>query len=145
MTDKIFERWYPIICSFLLALLYGALFGETFYSLPIRDVLSSVLSVAGIIIGFVATAMSILFTIEKKQIILQLKDVEYYRMLIDYFASSIRWTFMLMLLSCIGLVGNYNQPAFWQAAGFNVWLWVLLTTGFSCYRLLEIFAKILRF
>jgi hypothetical protein len=67
-----------------------------------------------------------------------------YNTLIDYFQSAIAWSFWLALLSCVGLLTDLETKQDWKPIAFSFWIFFLMTSGFSCYRLIQLFSRILR-
>jgi len=66
------ERWYPLVSGVILTLCYFLFLRK--YPLPnsIKDLFSAITNLSGITIGFLGTAQSILFSIDKKYVIQQL-------------------------------------------------------------------------
>lgn len=143
MNAKV-ERWFPLLIGFFTAICY--IYFLRNYSLPssVRDLFSSTMQVSSITIGFLITALSILVTIEKKHIVQQLKKVNLYNKLITYFMDAIKWSFGLIAVSSIGLLINFSTKEDWHSLAFAVWLFVLITTALSFYRVIDIFISIVR-
>src|SRR6476646_700209 len=138
------ERWYPLILGFTVAFSYYCFLSD--YSLPAstKDLFSAIINLSGITIGFLATSKSILVAIDKKFAIKQLKNTGTYKRLINYFMDAIHWAFRLIVVTAICLLVDFSQPLEWHSILFSIWLFVLATAGFSYYRVIDIFAAILR-
>ncbi len=107
MNAKV-ERWFPLTIGLFTAACYILFLRD--YSLPssVRDLFSSAMQVSSITIGFLITAFSILVTIENKHIVQQLKKAGVYNKLINYFADAIKWSFILIAVSSIGLLIDFS-------------------------------------
>lgn len=138
------ERWYPLVSGVILTLCYFLFLRK--YPLPnsIKDLFSAITNLSGITIGFLGTAQSILFSIDKKYVIQQLKVTGVYNKLINYFMTAIKWSFALGIISIFCLILNFETMDAWHCLLFFAWLFVLTTTALSCYRVIDVFAGILR-
>lgn len=143
MNAKV-ERWSPLIIGFFTATIYFCFLQN--YSLPssVRDLFSSAMQVSSITIGFLATALSVLLSIESKNIIQQLKNAGVYKKLVNYFVIAVNWSFALVIFSAICLLLDFKVQWIWNSVTFAAWLFALTGTAASCYRVIDIFASILR-
>lgn len=141
--DEKTERWYPLISGLLVAVIY-LIFCRN-YQLPtsLKDLLSAVTNLSGIAIGFLAAAMSILFSLPRKYVIQQLKSTGKYKSLVNYFIAAIQWSFALAVLSAAGLLVDFSKYQHWHTTVFAVWLFLLVTSLFSYYRVIDVFVTIL--
>lgn len=105
---------------------------------------SAVVSLSAIAVGFLATAKSILFTIDKKRIISQLKTAGKFNTLVDYLMMAVHWSFGLAVATSLCFVIDLKNPATWHRYVFAGWFFVLSTAALAYYRVVHIFAKILR-
>ena len=139
-----FERWYPLISGLLVAVSYFIFFRN--YPLPtsLKDLLSAVTNLSGIAIGFLAAALSILFSLPRKYVIQQLKVTGMYSKLLNYFIAAIQWSFGLAVLSAIGLLIDFSKSQYWHSTVLGIWLFFLVTALLSYYRVIEVFVAILR-
>lgn len=138
------ERWYPLMVGLIVAITYFCFFRN--YPLPVslKDLLSAVTNLSGIAVGFLATAQSILFSLPKKYVIQQLKITGMYNRLINYFMSAIQWSFGLAVISAIGLLIDFTKSQSWHPIALSLWLFFLVTTSLSYYRVIEVFTALLR-
>jgi len=110
----------------------------------IRDLLTAVINVSAIAVGFLATAKSILFSIEKKRVIRQLKGVpEYYDLLITYLMSATKFAFLVSVVTACSLLIEFKQFEHWHVWFFRIWGSIVILTAWACYRVIHIFGKIL--
>ncbi|WP_026736134.1 hypothetical protein [Fischerella sp. PCC 9605] len=142
--QKNLERWYPLTLGLFSTVFYCLLFWGKPLPSSLKDVFSAATTLSGIAIGFLATAMSILFTISNTNVVKQIKNSNKYIRLINYFVDAINWSFLLAFLSFIGLFIEIKNFGSWQWLAFGIWLFALLTSGFSAYRVIRVFAAILR-
>ncbi|MBC1277669.1 hypothetical protein GNF10_17320 [Nostoc sp. UCD121] len=142
--QKNIEKWYPITFGLAFTILY-CLFslGKALPS-SLKDIFSAATTLSSIAIGFLAAAMSILFAIGNTNVIKQMKNANKYIMLINYFMDAINWSFLLASLSFLGLFIEIKNFGSWEWLAFAIWLFTLLTCGLSCYRVIRVFAAILR-
>jgi hypothetical protein len=101
-------------------------------------------SLSAIAVGFLATAKAILFSIDQRQIVSQLRSLGHYDKLVDYLLAAIHWSFGLAVASALCFVVDLKQPASWHRYALAGWIFVLATSGFACYRVIHIFGKLLR-
>ena len=113
--------------------------------LGMKDVLGAVVNIAAIFVAFLSTIWSILISMENKRVIQLLQDAGYYKLLFDYLSSAIRWLFFLAVISAFGLLIDFTQPKDWYRYAFGFWIFVLVTSLVSCWRIARIFSKVLIF
>ncbi len=143
MTGKI-EKWYPLVTGFVLTSCYLYFLRSYRLSNSLKDLFSAATTLSGIAIGFLATAESILFTIDQTRTIKRLKGAGVYKKLINYFTDAIKWSFVLATLSFVGLVIDFTNPQPWHYIVLSFWLFCFVTAGLSCYRVIDVFASLLR-
>jgi hypothetical protein len=142
--QKNLERWYPITFGLALTVLYCLLFRSKPLPSSLKDIFSAATTLSSIAIGFLAAAMSILYAISNTNVVKQIKNANKYTMLIDYFMDAINWSFWLASLSFLGLFVEIKSFGSWEWLAFGIWLFTLLTCGLSSYRVIRVFAAILR-
>ncbi|MUG92822.1 hypothetical protein F7734_10320 [Scytonema sp. UIC 10036] len=143
MRSKL-ERWYPVTFGFFITALCYLLFRSKPLPSSLKDIFSAATTLSGIAVGFLATAMSILFTISNTFVVKQIKNTNKYTRLINYFMDAINWSFLLAAFSLVGLFIDINNLGVWQWSAFGIWLFTLITSGLSSYRVIRVFAAILR-
>jgi uncharacterized membrane protein len=134
------ERWHPLLLSFIITAGYFCFFSKNSAPDSIKDLFSAMISLCGITIGFLATAQSILFSIDKKYVVQQLKNTGVYKKLINYFMEAIRWSFLLAIFSSVGLLMDLKTQQAWHPLAFGAWIFLVAAAGFSYYRVINIFA-----
>jgi hypothetical protein len=130
----------------------GAAFASAFYFLmpkyqapdTAKDLLVSVISIGAISVGFLATMKAVLFSIDKRRLIVQMKDTKYWDYLIDYLVSGIRWASILSVVSAVGLLFDlHNHPRLYHLS-IAVWIFIVVTAIGAYWRIVSLFATILR-
>ena len=144
------EQWYPIG----IAVGSGAV--TAFCTLrwrwtppaTVKDLFPSIVNVAAIAIGFLAAAQAILFSIEQKKIIQQLKDAEYFDFVVDYMSTAIAWSFALALFTSVAMLIDWEKQAGYPqkmiAAALSLWVALLVVTVLSYFRVVRVFSRLLR-
>jgi len=142
------ERWYPLVGGVASALLYLAIPLSRTHVLPetLPNLLSAVLTVAGVAIGFLATVKSILISIDERPIVQRMKEAGVYRRVIGYLRAAITWSFILTLVSSVALLANYKDVRVWDTQrqlGTAIWIVVAVGALLSYYRIAGIWQEIL--
>lgn len=142
-ANAIIESWVPQIIGIFTTAFY-ILFLRN-YSLPssLKDLFNATITFSSLAIAFLGTALSILMAIDKNYLVQQLRNAGVYRKLLKYFMSAINWCFGLTAVTAITILIDFTTKESWHWIAFAIWLFVLTTTGFACYRVIAIFAKIL--
>lgn len=81
----------------------------------VQDVLNTVVSVSGTMLGFVIAAVSILATITEKPVIERLRKTGHFANLLHDFLIAAAWMGSAMLISGAGLFSLDEQGYFWLA------------------------------
>jgi hypothetical protein len=137
------ERTYPLLLGFLVGLI--ALYVTKLYGVTdsIKDIFSAVMNICGITVGFLATVETIILAFNDQHIIKQLKKTGSYKRILNYFLGAIQYSFVLLVLSAIGLSLDFKTDSIWQPYFLGVWCWTLATSILSYYRAIDIFSAIL--
>ena len=144
MSEAI-ERRYPLVIGIVFGIgffIFFPLFPVSAEAAP--SLFSATVSAAAIAVGFLATAKSILLSIDSKPIIANLKAIGKYNTLIDYLMAAVTWSFSLAAISVFCFLPDLKIPAEWHRWLFAVWIFVIFTAGCSCFRVIQVFGKILR-
>lgn len=145
------ERRYP----FVGGLLAGA--GVAWVvmkggDMNLSEVLDSSLNISAIAIGFAATAKTILFAIDDRPIIEDLRAADRYKYLVMYLSQTIKYAFALGLISVLLMLfaGSALCTSAPHAASRRMialaafgWTAPATATALSCYRIIHLFTKIL--
>jgi hypothetical protein len=139
------EKRYPVVIAAASAAVYY--YADLRFQLPppSRDLMGVVVSVSAIAVGFLATAKSILFTIQDRTVIKYFKDSARYTTLVDYLMWAIHWSFLSAGLSTLALFFDLNKLNWWVVrVGMTAWVFLVIVATFSYFRVLRIFGLILR-
>lgn len=137
------ERFYPLVTGLTIGLLFLVLYWNSVLPKSVKDLLTAALTIGSISIGFLATAKSILFSMEQKKVIRILKDVGKFRVLVKYLMSAVHWSFFWAVLSGIGLLIDFDSPAAWHPRIFSLWVAITVTACLSYYRVVSMFSAVL--
>lgn len=112
-----------------------------------REVLTAVITVAGVAVAFIAAIQGIFLTLgSTNSVVDRLKELGAYDHLLNYFASAIRWCLFLVAFSMAGYFfempeSDLSRP---QMSYFVLWMFLIGTTGGACYRITKLFDRTLR-
>lgn len=101
--SRFVEERFPWFAAALLGAATCWCFWSRALPTSMTDLLAALISVASIAVGFLATAKSILVSIDDRPIIRQIRNVNRYTDLIDYMMCSIHWSFCLGSL-CVSML-----------------------------------------
>ncbi|MHB9108550.1 MAG: hypothetical protein ACYDCO_15950 [Armatimonadota bacterium] len=141
------ERVYPYIVGAVIAvgsfLILQFAFHERQFPETFKDLLGAAVNVSAISIGFLATAKSIVFSMEDRRIIRILKEANLYNVFIGYFMSAIHWSFLLSILSAAILLLGVKEPTILNRFIIAGWAFTAITMGLLCYRVIFFFSRVL--
>ncbi len=137
------ERIYPVLTG-SIAGLGAVLLKVSGVDVRVRDVLEPSLNVSAIVIGFMATAKAILFSIGHRRVVKQLRKTKYYEDIVDYLKAGIRWAFVLAVTTVIYILFDLPPSnGLWSIVLTSCWVFIAVTMGFSCHRVVTYFAELL--
>lgn len=139
------EKYYPLVMGILTAGLSAGYLPHNIQERILRELLNPAINISAIIVGFLATAKSILVSIQDKSIIRKLKTAKLYETTIDYMATGIRASFALALISGLSILIDPKTAAWWLPHVIGIWVGTTVFTMASVYRVIEILTKILRY
>lgn len=137
------ERWYPLACALTAGVVVAALVRGPKETM-ITTLTGHGINAAAIAVGFLATALSILVSIERSRIIQVLRTAEYYPIVLDYLMAAIRLWFAVALFSALLLVAWDHVPPPRQRYVFATWTFFVAWAATATYRMAAILAKILK-
>ena len=139
------ENAYPLILAFIAGTIYFIWFRRTTVPVLFKELLSSVVSISAISAGFLATAKSILFSMEKKRILQQLgNESRLYELLIQYLMSAITWSFLSAIISGFYMLFDWTKQEAWHSYLFGAWIVMVVLTSALCFRVIHILGRMLR-
>jgi hypothetical protein len=138
------EQAYPVLAGVAGGIVYFFVSPE----FPVKaeaapSLFSAIISVSAIAVGFLATANSILLSIDNRPLIVKLKAVGHYTKLLQYLMWAAFWSFSLAGMSVVCFLADLRSPADWHRWLFSAWVFFILTATLACYRIVRLFAKIL--
>lgn len=134
----------PLIISGFSGLYSFLLFNNYKLSDFSSNLFASVITFCGIIIGLVFTSLSILLSIEERDIIQQIKVSGAYKTLIEKFSFIINLTFILLTLSVFEICINFKIAKNWHPYAFSIWIFITILTFIKYYQLINSFTNILK-
>ncbi|QDU44324.1 hypothetical protein Mal52_28030 [Symmachiella dynata] len=108
------------------------------------ELLGAVISVSGIAVGFLAAAQSILLSIEDSKIIQHLRKTDRYESVMDKIDFAMMSSFVMAIVSGLGLLKDFSNEQ-WPHWAVSLWMGLLACTVVSCWSVIRIFKKLLRF
>jgi hypothetical protein len=138
------EKYWPYAVGVTAALLYFFVFCHWKPHKP-NELIQSGLTIGAISVGFLANMKAILFSIEKKKVVEDLKVGGYFKYLIDYLMEAINLSFCLALLGAIGFVVDFeDRDRLRVKLLLTLWVFILSSAVAAYYRIINLFARILR-
>jgi hypothetical protein len=149
MTMKVFiEQWYPTGLALVATVAY--LIVTRFIQWPpphnVAAVMAAMGTFAGITVGFLATAKSILIAIDDRKIIRDLRTLGRYKRIINNIWAAIIWSLLMALLSAAWLFVDLTPPTTWSRGHtffFATWLFVSVLAVSSFFRMINLFKSML--
>ena len=147
MTNKNFDNYYPLACGAIISFAYLGLF--SFYpkfalAKGFRDIFISSITINAIVIGFLATAKSILISIQNSEVVKWMKETNTYETTIKYFMDAILLAMACAVWSMFLLLIDFSNPVKYILWWIAVWVFVFVYAMLSTYRIIRIFSKVLR-
>lgn len=137
------EKWHPLLAGIAVSI-------STYNFTPphvegMKEVVQSIVNSSAIAIGFLATSLSVLYSIGKTRIIRDLERLGRKKHVVNYFIESMAAWFVLAVISGLLLLIDFKQtdlPRWGQnslAVMYGVLVWAIL----SLIRIVVIFRSIL--
>lgn len=143
-VESFLERFYPLFMAIGVAFVNYVFVQSYPLSDFAKDLFNATLNLAGITVGFLAASMSILFSMEQKYMVQQLKQASIYKKLINYFIDAITWSFIVIIIDILGLTINFKISELWKYLFFVLWAFSVSASLASTYRVVSVFAKLLK-
>jgi hypothetical protein len=142
------ERFFPLFGALIAAgvYLYVPTLRNHVFPDTVPNLLSALVSVGGIAVGFLATVKSILISVDDRPIVKRMKDADLYHRVMGYLRAAMRWSFALAIFSAAALVVDYRGLQawnWWYAGGTAVWLFLVTGSVLSYLRVSRIWATLL--
>lgn len=143
------ERNYPWVSGLCIGGISYWFFRSSSIPPGTRDLMTSFLNIAAIIVGFLITSQSILMSLDGKWIIQRSKEAGAYRMLVGYLVAATYWWMAAALLSAVGIalvpatpLPDWQKP--YAVCMFAFWVFIAATASVAAFRVLSIFSSVLK-
>ncbi len=142
---RYWERWYPYALSAVagIAACYYISAYQVLLPSTTKDLFQAVINISAIAVGFLATAKSILLSIDQRRAIRFLKQAGGYSDLVKYLMEAVQWCFLTTIFSAAWLLLNENYSSDWYLYGFAIWFALAVLAALSCFRVIRLFSLIL--
>jgi hypothetical protein len=143
---KIIEQSYPYIIGVLGFI--GSILLLHFFSIPsdkgIQKLLTPVLSLSGVLIGFINATRALIIGMSENQLIKKLKATGGLSVILDYHEVAIRWLFVLLAytLALIPLDIPINRTILNFI--YSLWLSIMFLSFASSFRAVDVFSFLLK-
>ena len=141
------ERLYPSGMAIALTVGTYLLVGSAPLRMIAQDLASPILNVWAILVGFLATALSILLTAQSLPALERLKETKQFALLVDYNWAALRWGFFAVLASLFFVVKTpfafVTAESAWLRIGVIGFFATQFLASFSFYRALSLFKFLL--
>lgn len=142
------EKWYPSFFGTLaVAVALGVRWKFPEVKLPsdLSQLFSSTMDIGAIAIGFLATAKTVLLSIQGSPAVEKMRGSGLYEGLLRYILTAIRAAFVLAAYSLVTVFLEKvlkDSPIAWQGV-VVAWLYLVVMAGLACYRVIDVFFTIL--
>lgn len=144
-SKRSIEGVYP----YVLAVVAGAVF--YWVELRVRPVrvavaanfFGAISNVAAIAAGFLGTSLSVLYSIEDKPVVRDLKDADVWKLMMRYTMTALKWSLGLAAASAAGLFYADRLTVRYFNMAFAGWSLLAFVTAFTCIRVVHLFSRIL--
>jgi len=137
------ESWYPLIGATVVAFAYFQLFNGHKPPDQFTDLLTSVISVAGIASAFLVAIQALLTSMSDNYVVKQLKGLRLHRKLSRHLMSAIQLTLLLSAVSGAGFFVDWKTPQDWHIYALTSWVFLTAWTGFASFRVVRMFANVI--
>jgi hypothetical protein len=142
------ERLYPLIGALATGVVFVLFLRSRSFPSTLPDLFAAVISVGAIAIGFLATAKTILISLNDRPVIQKLRTTGYYRWVVGYILEAINWSFAMTLMSAAGLLMTFapagQEQDLWHGLFLAVWATSLAGAALSYFRVVRVLSKVLR-
>ncbi|TGK51126.1 hypothetical protein [Leptospira kanakyensis] len=139
----LYSKTYPYIIALLCSILSYKF--SSYIPYPnIPTILPQTMTFGGIIVGFFATTLTILYSIdESKTLIKKIKKADYYDLIVSYLFQTIYSGFILASISTAGLFMNFQIVNIFDQIYFSIWVFTFISSLLLSFRIIRILGKIL--
>lgn len=138
-----YERWYPYGFGFVVGCGLFVLRGTICLPDTLKELFPVVISISAIAVGFLATAKSILLSLEERPVVRHLRQMGGYDELVRYLLTAVNWSLIASLVSAVFLLFLSQKDTTWYRDTFSLWAAVTTVAILTCYRVIRLFSRIL--
>lgn len=139
---RIRDNWLSAFIGCLLSVIYLVFFRTEPLPNSLDNLFLGGIAIFSALASFLLAAQAIIFSLDEKNIIKQLKITNTYRKLILCFVHAIRWSFASLVVCMLGLYIDFETHHKWHNFFFASWILVLVTSLCTCYRVVDVLSKI---
>lgn len=110
----------------------------------VYDLLTNGVNLGGIAVGFMGATIALIYSLQDSYVIKRLKELNHFSTFISYFHQALCACLLLTLLGALGFFLDFKASELLQHIYFAVWVCLFITAGFSAYRFVWAFSRILR-
>lgn len=136
----VIEKYYPVTLSVLAGIIYYFLCSRDSSGNSLESLFTTLISISSIMLGFILTSKSILFSIQESGSVKRLKSSDGYRYLVKYIFATINGCLFLAVYSGICLFYNFNSG---DALFISILISAISYSVLCFYRSTRIFYKLL--
>ena len=120
------------------------------YPIPehVYDLLTNGVNLGGIAVGFMGATIALIYALQDSYVIKRLKELNHFATFVSHFHQALLVCLFLTLLSALGFFLDFkaeeHEHGLLRHIYFAVWVCVFITSGFSAYRFVWAFSRILR-
>lgn len=133
-VDQWLEQYLPYIIGMVFGLIWTFIFAEKDLPLKVEDLIKSMINVYAVIIGFLATALALLFAIDDRSVIKFLRENFLYKRFVRYFFEAIVCLSIALVFSSLLIVHTFDMSSLLTKALVNIWFAITCISGFVSFR-----------
>lgn len=142
---KIWERFYPLFFGLVAGGSVWWLFKARTVPEKIYDMMANGINIGGIIIGFLATTVALIYSLQTNYIIVQLKKMGQFSTFVLFFRATVNWCMGLAGLGAVGFFLDFKDAALIERNRIflSCWVCVFVTAGLCAYRFIRVLCILL--
>jgi len=138
-----FERFYPFIFGFVIALIVTVFFSYVEFYLIIKPLYSPILAVLAIFVGFLFTGLSVLSASKDLKVMKDLSRLNMLRYVREYFSVAFITSLLLIFIALLGIVIRSPDSVFFKNIIAAVFIVIFAVLILSLHRLYLILSRII--
>ncbi len=139
-----FEKRAPVILSLTIAICFYLLSNKTLCDVPnLKEMLSAIINISAVIIGFLLTSVSILIALPGKRVIKRIQANNSMGIFTSYFASPVALGFLLIVL-CTVFLPMEKMTGKWSHAWLTFLVFICSYFVLSSFRIATLLLGVLK-